>query len=85
MPADCTTELNSIGYQFFADLFQVFDKDKDGALNGRELAELFSTSPGNPWTDVEMSGSCVTDDHGSVTLQGFLAMWRCVFKILMVT
>jgi hypothetical protein len=53
------------------------EKDKDGALNAEEVSDLFSTTPGNPWNQSGFPGACVTNDDGAVTLQGFLAMWRC--------
>lgn len=51
-------------------------QDKDGALKESELDELFSTSPGNPWTSIGFPNTTVTDESGAVTLQGFLAQWR---------
>lgn len=50
-------------------------QDKDGALKESELEELFSTTPGNPWKSSGFPQTCVTNDAGSVTLQGFLAQW----------
>lgn len=73
-PADSSVELSSDGYQFLTDLFQVFDKDNDGALDSIELEALFSTTPCIPW---EGSGAqSITNQFGSLTLQGFLAQWR---------
>lgn len=57
-------------------------KDQDGALNAEELAELFSTSPGNPWASQKFPETTVADDAGAVTLQGWLAQWRFVSTIL---
>jgi len=71
---DCTFELSSDGYKFFIEIFQAFDKDKDGALNQEELDNLFSTSPGNPWTE-NFPESTLTNSSNSITLQGFLAQW----------
>ncbi|KAJ3041842.1 ERMES complex Ca(2+)-binding regulatory GTPase gem1 [Rhizophlyctis rosea] len=73
--ADCSVELSSDGYQFFIDLFQTFDQDKDGALKDNELAELFSTAPGNPWIGTGFPETTITDESSAVTLQGFLAQW----------
>eukprot|EP01135_Chromosphaera_perkinsii_P008697 Nk52_evm30s1444 gene=Nk52_evmTU30s1444 len=73
---DQSTELSSKGYQFFTELFKIFDKDNDGALSPKELSELFYTSPGCPWK-VE-SDSCVTTAAGWITLQGFLAQWSMI-------
>jgi mitochondrial Rho GTPase 1 len=75
VPPDCSVELSSDGYQFFTELFQSYDKDKDGALNVTELEQLFSTTPGNPWDDSEFPETTVTHEDGAVTLQGFLAQW----------
>lgn len=65
-------------------LNKLFDdtKDQDGALNAEELAELFSTSPGNPWASQKFPETTVADDAGAVTLQGWLAQWRFVLTIL---
>ncbi|KAJ1553094.1 ERMES complex Ca(2+)-binding regulatory GTPase gem1, partial [Nowakowskiella sp. JEL0078] len=75
VPPECSVELSSKGYQFFTELFQIFDQDKDGALKDTELDELFSTTPSNPWLDSNFPESAITNDHGSITLQGFLAQW----------
>jgi mitochondrial Rho GTPase 1 len=64
---DCSVELSPLGYKFLTDVFEVFDKDQDGALNSVELAELFSTSPGNPWIQKETEVE---------SLQMWLAQWR---------
>lgn len=65
--------MSSRGYQFFTDLFQSYDKDKDGALNEQELERAFETSPSNPWS--QMGLNTITTDKGALTLQGYLAMW----------
>lgn len=75
MPVDYTVELSPNGYQFLTELFQVHDKDKDGALNSEELEELFSPAPQIPWGQTDFPNSTVTNESGSVTLQGFLAQW----------
>ncbi|CDH57580.1 mitochondrial rho 1 [Lichtheimia corymbifera JMRC:FSU:9682] len=75
VPQECSVELSPHGYQFFAELFQAFDKDKDGALNRAELEALFSTSPGNPWEHTAFPHTTITTESGSVTLQGWLAQW----------
>lgn len=81
VPPDCSVELSPLGYHFFTELFETFDKDQDGALNASELDELFSTSPGNPWTaKYKFPDSTVADDSGAVTLQGWLAQWRYVSR-----
>ncbi|KAF6748579.1 EF hand associated-domain-containing protein [Ephemerocybe angulata] len=68
-------ELSPLGYQFFTEIFEIFDKDQDGALNANELSESFSTSPGNPWAAQKFLDTTLSDDSGLVTLQGWLAQW----------
>lgn len=68
-----SVELSLAGTQFFTELFEKFDKDKDRALNEEELENLFQTSPGNPWVDLEYT--TVTNKLKYVTLKGFLALW----------
>ncbi|KAF9303061.1 ERMES complex Ca(2+)-binding regulatory GTPase gem1 [Mortierella antarctica] len=75
IPLDCSVELSPKGYQFFTELFQVFDKDKDSALRKSELEALFRTSPGNPWAHTAFPQTTITTELGAVTLQGFLAQW----------
>ncbi|KIJ54421.1 hypothetical protein M422DRAFT_58414 [Sphaerobolus stellatus SS14] len=75
VPYDCSVELSTLGYQFFTDIFQIFDKDQNGSLSDEELEELFSTSPGNPWVSQGFPDTTITDDAGAVTLQGWLAQW----------
>ncbi|GAA6013790.1 hypothetical protein JCM11491_005100 [Sporobolomyces phaffii] len=78
IPADSTCELSPKGYQFFTDLFESYDRDRDGALSPHELATLFETSPGNPWATaggVDTEENTVTTSKGEVTLQGWLAQW----------
>ncbi|KZV93467.1 mitochondrial Rho GTPase [Exidia glandulosa HHB12029] len=75
VPSDCSVELSHRGYQFFTEIFHTYDKDQDGALNGTELEDLFSTSPANPWASQGFPETTISDDAGSVTLQGWLAQW----------
>ncbi|KAL6301993.1 P-loop containing nucleoside triphosphate hydrolase protein [Sparassis latifolia] len=75
VPHDCSVELSPLGYQFFTDIFETFDKDQDGALKTEELDDLFSTSPANPWAGQKFPDTTVADDTGAVTLQGWLAQW----------
>lgn len=60
----------------YAKLTEHVIQDKDGALSDIELADLFSTSPGNPWIGQGFPDTTITDEKGSVTLQGWLAQWR---------
>lgn len=72
---DCSVELSHVGYQFLTELFEVYDKDQDGALKQEELDDLFSTSPGCPWVDQGFPDTTISNDAGAVTLQGWLAQW----------
>jgi len=45
-------------------------------LKDSELAQLFSTSPGDPWDNSDFPHTTITNDAGAVTLQGWLAQWR---------
>ncbi|KAF6746710.1 EF hand associated-domain-containing protein [Ephemerocybe angulata] len=82
VPPDCSVELSPLGYQFFTEIFEIFDKDQDGALNANELSESFSTSPGNPWAAQKFLDTTLSDDSGLVTLQGWLAQWRTTLAFL---
>lgn len=77
VPPGCGVELSPLGYQFLTEIFKAHDKDHDGALNAHELDELFCTAPGgkHPWDAYSFPSSTITDEHGSVTLQGWLAQW----------
>jgi Ras family protein T1 len=44
-------------------------QDEDGALSEVEMADVFSTSPGNPWLGTGFPDTTVTS-LGKVTLQG---------------
>lgn len=49
MPVGCTSELSYKGQQFLTQLFEKYDKDKDGMLNPTELKNVFSCCPRIPW------------------------------------
>ncbi|KAI0304488.1 P-loop containing nucleoside triphosphate hydrolase protein [Multifurca ochricompacta] len=67
---NCSVELSPLGYQFFTDVFEVFDKD--------ELQDLFSTAPsGIPWRTHKFPG-LDDDDDGAVTLQVWVARWSMI-------
>ncbi|KAH9876434.1 ERMES complex Ca(2+)-binding regulatory GTPase gem1 [Plenodomus biglobosus] len=72
-----SAELSPSGYRFFVDLFLKFDRDNDGGLNNRELANLFAPTPGIPlsWTDSGFPSCTVRNEAGHITLQGWLAQW----------
>lgn len=73
---DTVVELSEAGRAFFEGVFRRYDTDDDGVLSARELEELFSTAPGNPWDSPLYEGVLVeTTKRGSMTLGGFLAKW----------
>ncbi|KAJ1512098.1 ERMES complex Ca(2+)-binding regulatory GTPase gem1, partial [Coelomomyces lativittatus] len=73
IPIDHCVELNSSANNFFTHLFRMYDRDLDGALSVVELNNLFSTTPGNPWSSFVYATMTTKDGH--VTLQGFLSLW----------
>ncbi|KAG5362254.1 Mitochondrial Rho GTPase 1 [Yarrowia sp. C11] len=77
VPENSSVELSPEGYRFLVDLFLLFDKDNDGGLNDSELKTLFKPTPGIPqkWLDFNFPYTTVHDEQGSITLQGWLALW----------
>ena len=80
MSTSQAVELSLVGTKFFTEIFEKFDKNKDRALNEEELENLFQTSPGNPFPDLE--NTTVTNKLKWVTLKGFLAQWAYVLLFL---
>jgi len=78
-PPNCSVELSPSGYRFFVDLFSLFDKDNDGALNPNELTSLFRPTPGLP--DSFLHGGSVRNEQGDITLQGWLAHWTMETRV----
>ena len=78
-PTNCSVELSPSGYRFFVDLFSLFDKDNDGALNPNELNLLFRPTPGLP--ENFLHGGCVRNEEGYITLQGWLAHWSMETRV----
>eukprot|EP00741_Cyanophora_paradoxa_P001033 tig00000455_g995.t1 len=69
-------ELSEAGIAFLTEVFERFDKDKDGLLSEQELADLWSWTPKNPWGSLAEVGEVVeTDAKGRLTLDGFLCRW----------
>lgn len=78
-PPNCSVELSPSGYKFFVDLFSLFDKDNDGALNPNELTSLFRPTPG--LSDIFQHGGSVRNEEGNITLQGWLAHWSMETRV----
>jgi len=72
--ADSVPQLSENGKRFLTEVFNKFDVDKDGALNQKELEDLFSVFPYEPWGHDVLS-TVNTDSNGSVTLVGFISQW----------
>ncbi|KAL0272252.1 UNVERIFIED_CONTAM: hypothetical protein PYX00_005304 [Menopon gallinae] len=78
IPSGCTTELSYKGQKFFTTLFERHDKDKDGALNPSEVADLFSTCPAAAWgADIRRTVP-TTKKNKWITLNGFLCQWMLI-------
>jgi len=77
VPQYSSAELSPAGYEFFVDLFLLFDRNKDGVLDRDELEELFAPTPGlpKPWIEASFPTSTVRNEAGYITLQGWLAQW----------
>ncbi|XP_045782898.1 mitochondrial Rho GTPase isoform X2 [Maniola jurtina] len=73
VPVGCTSELSYKGQQFLTQLFEKYDKDRDGMLNPTELKNVFSCCPRIPWHNLRYT--VPTSDKGYVTLQGWMCRW----------
>lgn len=73
VPAGCTSELSYKAQQFLTQLFDRFDRDKDGALNPTELKNVFSCCPVIPWHNLRYT--VPTNEKGYLTLQGWMCRW----------
>lgn len=74
VPSGSSTELSHKGQQFLTYLFESHDKDKDGALSPAEEEDMFRACPCSPWGP-ESYYTVPTNEHGWITLQGFLCLW----------
>lgn len=73
VPVGCTSELSYKGQQFLTQLFEKYDKDKDGMLNPTELKNVFSCCSRIPWHNLRYT--VPTNDKGYLTLQGWMCRW----------
>jgi len=67
---DCPVELSGPGIDFVMDLFLKHDTDEDDALSPEELNDMISICEENPWTDIDFTATCSTED-GWITSEGF--------------
>lgn len=74
VPVGCTTELNSMGYQFLQQLFEKYDEDKDSALSPAELKNLFEVLPYMPWSESVYNSVSTTEDN-YISKRGYLCQW----------
>ncbi|XP_063378194.1 mitochondrial Rho GTPase isoform X1 [Cydia fagiglandana] len=73
VPSGCTSELSYKGQQFLTQLFEKYDRDKDGMLNPNELKNVFSSCPRIPWHNLRYT--VPTNEKGYLTLQGWMCRW----------
>ncbi|XP_041977694.1 mitochondrial Rho GTPase isoform X1 [Aricia agestis] len=73
VPAGCTSELSYKGQQFLTQIFEKYDRDKDGMLNPNELKNVFSCCPRIPWHNLRYT--VPTNEKGFLTLQGWMCRW----------
>ncbi|CAG4910575.1 unnamed protein product [Colias eurytheme] len=73
IPAGSTSELSYKGQQFLTQIFEKYDRDKDGMLNPTELKNVFSCCPRIPWHNLRYT--VPTNDKGYLTLQGWMCRW----------
>eukprot|EP01132_Coremiostelium_polycephalum_P007939 gene7939-9767_t len=77
VPKDHNVAISSEGTIFLKELFERFDRDKDGLLSRADLDLMFSTAPSSslPFPD-DFETYCNTDqDSNYLTLPGFLSLW----------
>ena len=75
VPFEMGIELTLQSMQFLSQLFELYDKDGDGALSPIEEDMLCGISSGVPWRH-EASITLQRNDHGYITLNGFLSYWQ---------
>ncbi|XP_068630015.1 mitochondrial Rho GTPase isoform X3 [Battus philenor] len=73
VPIGCTAELSYKGQQFLTQIFEKYDRDKDGMLNPTELKNVFSCCPRIPWHNLRYT--VPTNDKGFLTLHGWMCRW----------
>ncbi|XP_053626015.1 mitochondrial Rho GTPase isoform X1 [Plodia interpunctella] len=79
VPVGCTSELSYKGQQFLTQLFEKYDRDKDGMLNPTELKNVFSCCPRIPWHNLRYT--VPTNEKGYLTLQGWMCRWTLMTLI----
>ncbi|XP_026480330.1 LOW QUALITY PROTEIN: mitochondrial Rho GTPase-like [Ctenocephalides felis] len=78
VPSTSSTELSHRGSRFLSHLFDRHDKDRDGALSPKELANVFSACPNglSPWANGRNSCDIVpTNEMGWLTHHGWICHW----------
>lgn len=73
VPVGCTSELSYKGQTFLTQLFEKYDRDKDGMLNPTELKNVFSCCPRIPWHNLRYT--VPTNEKGYLTLHGWMCRW----------
>lgn len=75
-----SVELSQHGIDFLTDVFERFDRNKDGFLDISELKQLFLTAPADPF-HLQSQDLVEGDPNRGISLKGFIALWR-YFSIL---
>lgn len=68
--------LSEMGEKYFADLFDTFDLDHDGALSSKEHEQLFATFPENPISNFAPGILFERTKRGLITKSGFTCFWK---------
>lgn len=75
VPSTCSVEFSLKGFEFLQTIFRKYDKDEDGCLNKKELADMFSYCPITvPWGS-DVHNTVETNDAMELTYCGFLSQW----------
>jgi Ras family protein T1 len=72
--SDCSVELSATGVDFVMDLYLKHDANADDALDPEELTDMISICEEHPWTDIDFTATCSTEE-GWMTAEGFVAQW----------
>ncbi|KAM1169378.1 hypothetical protein ACFX13_031881 [Malus domestica] len=72
---DQSMELTNEAVEHLKGIFRINDHDNDGALQPRELDNLFSTAPENPWSEAPYKDAAERTASGNLPLNAFLSEW----------
>ncbi|KAF8035794.1 hypothetical protein BT93_C1731 [Corymbia citriodora subsp. variegata] len=72
---DQNVELTNEAIDYLKGIFELFDIDKDGALQPIEIENLFSTAPEFPWNEAPYKDAAEKTALGGISMDGFLSQW----------